>query len=390
MKITKVEARWLQVEIPPENQHVSDFGRLTTFDTALVRIETDEGITGWGEAKAAVGSAGDHAAIVATINSELRQLLEGEDALSPVRLWEKMYSGVRAGYALSRGRTFPEVARRGVRIAAISGVDIALWDIAGKALNVPVYRLLGGKCRESIEAYASGGWATADGIGAQLLKTIQSSGYSAVKMRVGIMDGTVENSIARVSAAREALGPNVKLMVDSHGTFDVREARRFARGVESANLAWFEEPVNVDDIDGMAEVRASTDIPIAAGESFYTRFDFERAISARAIDVLQPDPAISGGITEVVRIANLASAHHLTLAPHLWGGALLFGAGLQLAAALPNCIILEYSKGFNPLLSQLASDPIEVSDGRVAVPDRVGLGVTINKDFIERHTRRME
>ena len=390
MKITKVEARWLRVEIPEANQHVSDFGRLTTFDTALVRIDTDEGISGYGEAKAAVGSAGDHAAIVAAVNSEFRELLAGEDALSPVRLWEKMYSGVRAGYAIQRGRTFPEVSRRGVRIAAMSGVDIAIWDIAGKALNVPVYRLLGGKCRNSVDAYASGGWAGTDGIGAQLMNTIRSSGYSAVKMRVGIMDGTVENSISRVMAAREALGPDVKLMVDAHGTFDVRQARRFARGVERANLTWFEEPVNVDDLDGMAEVRASTDIPIAAGESFYTRFDFERAIKARAIDILQPDPAIAGGISEVVRIAHLASAHHLTLAPHLWGGAVLFTAGLQVAAALPNCIILEYSKGYNPLLSQLATEPVEVSDGRVAVPDRAGLGVTINDDFVKRYTRSIE
>jgi D-galactarolactone cycloisomerase len=389
MKITNVEARWLRGEIPEANQHVSDFGRLTTFDTALVRVDTDEGITGFGEAKAAVGSAGDHAAIVATINSELRELLKGEDPLNPVKLWERMYSGVRSEYALARGRTFPEVGRRGVRVAAISGVDIALWDIAGKALNVPVYRLLGGKCRDSVEAYASGGWADARGIGAQLVRTIQSSGYSAVKMRIGIMDGTVENSIARVLAAREALGPDVKLMVDAHGTFDPRQARRFARGVESAALSWFEEPVNVDDISGMAEVRASTDIPIAAGESFYTRFEFERAISARAIDILQPDPAIAGGISEVVRIANLASAHHLTLAPHLWGGAVLFAAGMQLAAALPNCVILEYSKGFNPLLAELASDPIEVSDGRVEVPDRAGLGVTLNEDFVEQHTRRI-
>jgi D-galactarolactone cycloisomerase len=390
MKITNVEARWLSAAIPDASQHVSDFGRLTTFDTALVRVDTDEGLSGYGEAKVAVGSAGHYAAVVTAVNTELRELLVGEDPLSPVKLWERMYSGVRAHYAFQYGRVFPEVGRRGVRVSAISGVDIALWDIAGQALGVPVYRLLGGQCRERVNAYASGGWAGADGIGAQLLATIKSSGYSAVKMRVGTMDGTVENSIARVRAAREALGPDVRLMVDAHGTFDVRAARRFARGVEDCHLAWFEEPVSVDDIAGTAEVRASCDIPIAAGESFYTRFDFQPFVAARAIDIMQPDPAIAGGISEVVRIAHLGAAHHLTLAPHLWGGAILFAAGMQLAAALPNCVVLEYSKGFNPLLSELVAEPVEVVAGQVAVPHRPGLGVTVNQDFVERHTRRAE
>ncbi|HYE72652.1 MAG TPA: mandelate racemase/muconate lactonizing enzyme family protein, partial [Blastocatellia bacterium] len=210
----------------------------------------------------------------------------------------------------------------------------------------------------------------------------------AVKMRVGTMDGTVENSIARVQAAREAIGPNVKLMADAHGTFDVRSARRFARGVENCNLAWFEEPVSVDDVAGTSEVRASCDIPIAVGESFYTRFDFQPFIAVRAVDIMQPDPAIAGGISEVVRIANLGGAHHLTLAPHLWGGSVLFAAGMQLAAALPNCVILEYSKGFNPLLRELTLETVEVVNGQLTVDDRPGLGVTVNDEFVEKHTQK--
>src|SRR5262249_3566185 len=155
------------------------------------------------------------------------------------------------------------------RVSAISGVDMALWDIAGKALGVPVYRLIGGQCRERIPGYASGGWADAQHIGQQLLDTIKPGGFSAVKMRLGAVDGAVENSIARVRAAREALGPDVRLMVDAHGTFDPRTARRFCRGVEDCHLSWFEEPVSADDVRGMAEVRASTDIAIAAGESLF-------------------------------------------------------------------------------------------------------------------------
>ena len=382
MKITKVTATWLRCPIPAERQHVSDFGRLQTFDTTIVRIDTDLGISGYGEAKGGVGSAAICSPIVSVVNDELKPILLGQDPTEISLLWEKMYSGVRSHYSIKYGRNFPELGRRGIRISAMSGVDIALWDLAGKILGVPAYRLMGGRCRERVEAYASGGWADAAGIGAQLQTTIESNGYQAVKMRVGTMDGTVENSIARVKAAREALGPKVKLMVDAHGTFDVRAARRFCRGVEDCNLSWFEEPVCVDDPSGMAEVRNSTDIPVALGESLFTRFDFQPFIAARAVDILQPDPAIAGGISEVWKIATMGSIHQLTLAPHLWGGAVLFAAGMQLAAALPNCITLEYSKGYNPLLRELVEEPVEIVEGQVAIPDRPGLGITIREEFI--------
>ncbi len=385
MKITNIQATWLRCPIPAANQHVSDFGKLQTFDTTLVRIDTDEGITGYGEAKGAVGSAANCAPIVSVIHEELRPLLLGQDPRNITWLWERMYNGSRAHYVTEYGRTFPELGRRGLRICAMSAVDIALWDIAGKALNVPSYRLMGGQVRDHINVYASGGWADATGIGKQLLTTIESSGYRAVKMRVGTMDGSIDNSVARVKAAREALGPDIKLMADAHGTYDVRSAKRFCRGVEDCNLTWFEEPVCVDDPAGMAEVRASTDIPIALGESLFTRFDFLPFIAARAVDIMQPDPAIAGGITEVLRIANLGGVHQLTLAPHLWGGGVLFAAGLQLAAALTNCITLEYSKAFNPLLRELVAEPAEVVNGQVSIPERPGLGVTVNEDFVARN-----
>ena len=385
MKITNIKATWLRYQIPESGQHTSDFGRLTTFDMTLVRIDTDAGLTGYGEGKAAVGSAGVNAPVVAVINEELRPLLVGQDPRDITGLWERMYNGVRNNYAVKRGRAFPELGRRGLRISAISGVDMALWDILGKTLGVPVYQLLGGRSRERVSGYADGGWADAAHIGEQLLNTIKPVGFSAVKMRVGAMDGEVETSIERVRAAREALGPTVRLMVDAHGTFDPRSARRFARGVEDCNLSWFEEPTSADDIRGMAEVRSATDIPIAAGESLFTRFDFRDLIEARAVDILQPDPAIAGGITEVVRIAALASAHQLTLAPHLWGSALLFASGLHLAAALPNCVTLEYSMGFNPMLRELVKEDFVINNGEVEIPDRPGLGFTVNEDFVERY-----
>ena len=387
MIIRNVAASWLSVPIPSERQHVSDFGRITCFDMALVRIEVASGLVGWGESKAAVGSAGSCAALVSCITEELGPQLVGQDARRITRLWEEMYSGTRGHYALSRGHTFPALGKRGLNIAAMSGVDMALWDLLGKSLGAPVVDLWGGSCRADMPLYASGGWADSAGIGAELNGYV-SRGFSAVKMRVGVMDGDVDTSVARVEAARSALGPDIALMVDAHGTFSASEAKRFAAGVEPFGLKWFEEPVSADDRRGAAAVRSSTSIAIAAGESEFTRFDFRDLIEIDAVDVLQPDLAICGGPTEARRIAALAEAYQLELAPHCWGSALSFSAGMSLAFASPAATVIEYSLGANPFLHELPEETIEVADGRIVAPARPGLGVTPRQEFIAEHTRK--
>ena len=384
MRITDVEAVWLHCPIPYERQHTSDFGRIASFDATLVTITTEDGQRGYGEAKAAVGSAGVCAALVSCVRHELRPLLIGQDARQIRMLWERMYNGPRDHYALSHGRAFPVLGRRGLTISAISGVDTALWDLLGQELDVPVAQLLGGSCRAHMPAYASGGWAGVEGIGAQLSGYVEH-GFSAVKMRVGVMDGDVATSVARVRAAREALGPKIGIMVDAHGTYSVPEAKRFCRELEDAGLTWFEEPVSADDRRGAAEVRAATSIAIAAGESEFTRFDFRDLIDARAVDVLQPDLAICGGVSEGSRIAALADTYQLALAPHLWGSAVSFAAGLHLAFASPAATILEYSLGANPLLHELVAEPVAIVEGGlIAAPQRPGLGLSIRPEFIEQ------
>ncbi len=236
MKITNVEAFWLRCPIPFEKQHVSDYGRLSNFDMTLVVITTENGLQGFGEAKAAVGSSGECASIVSCIENEIKPLLLGKDARNITRIWEHIYNGTRDHYALSRGRKFPILGRRGLTISALSGIDTALWDLKGKMLGVPVVDLLGGACREEMPAYASGGWANEENIGEQLLSYV-SKGFNGVKMRVGIMDNDVRTSIKRVWAARMALGENIKLMADAHGTFSVPEAKQFCKGVEDCNLS---------------------------------------------------------------------------------------------------------------------------------------------------------
>ncbi|HYC45138.1 MAG TPA: mandelate racemase/muconate lactonizing enzyme family protein [Burkholderiales bacterium] len=385
MKISRVEAVWLHVPIPEAQQHVSDFGRMASFDSVLVRIETACGLVGHGEAKEEVGSAANCHALADLINHKFGPLLIGQDPRDITRLAETLYNGTRDHYALAHGRVFPALGRRGIHICAMSGIDIALWDILGKSLNAPVWRLLGGRKAARMPAYASGGWADARGIGEQLKGYIARGGFKAVKMRVGIIDGAVPNSVERVRAAREALGPDVGLMCDAHGTYSVTEAKQFCRQVEDLNLTWFEEPVTADDKRGMAEVRAGTSVPIAAGESEFNRYDFRDLAQLHAADIFQPDLAICGGITEAMRIGALASAFNLRLAPHLWTGATAFAAGMHVAAASPAGFILEYSLGANPLLHELVQEKFAVEDGMVEIPERPGLGITVDEAFVKRY-----
>jgi L-alanine-DL-glutamate epimerase-like enolase superfamily enzyme len=388
MKISNVEAFWLRCPIPKEKQHKSDYGLLTDFDMTLVVVTTEDGLQGFGEAKAAVGSSGVCASIVSCIENELKPALIGKDARNITRLWEEMYNGTRDHYALSRGRKFPILGRRGLTVSAISGIDTALWDLKGKALNVPVMELLGGACRDQMPAYASGGWANADKIGEQLNGYV-SKGFNGVKMRVGVMDETVSNSIKRVRAAREALGPDIKLMADAHGTFSVPEAKQFCRGVEDCNLYWFEEPISPDNRHGTAEVRAATAIPIAAGESEYTCFDIRDLLEIRALDVVQPDAAIIGGISEAMRVSHLAAAHQVELAPHCWGSAFSFMAGLNVAFASPSATIIEFSLGGNPMMYDLVKEKIEVRGGMVDAPTGPGLGLTPDWDFVKEFKQKV-
>ncbi|HOY17840.1 MAG TPA: mandelate racemase/muconate lactonizing enzyme family protein [Haliscomenobacter sp.] len=388
MKITNVEAFWLRCPIPKEKQHFSDYGLLTDFDMTLVVITTESGLQGFGEAKAAVGSSGVCASIVSCVENELKPLLLGKDARHISRIWEHIYNGTRDHYSLSRGRKFPILGRRGLTISAMSGVDTALWDLKGKALGVPVVELLGGACRDKMEAYASGGWANADKIGEQLNGYIEK-GFNGVKMRVGIMDKTVAESVKRVRAAREAIGEDIKLMTDAHGTFSVPEAKQFCRGVEDCNLYWFEEPISPDNRHGTAEVRASTSIPIAAGESEYTAFDVRDLIEVRALDVVQPDSAIIGGITESMRVAQLAHTYQLELAPHCWGSAFSFMAGVNVAFASPAAVVIEFSLGGNPMMYELVNEKITVENGMLSAPTAPGLGLTPNWDFVHEFKQKI-
>jgi L-alanine-DL-glutamate epimerase-like enolase superfamily enzyme len=226
-----------------------------------------------------------------------------------------------------------------------------------------------------------------EGIGEQFASYVER-GFRGCKMRVGGKDHPriVAGSAARVRAAREAVGPDVLIMLDAHGSTGVSDAIKLARAVEDYDVAWYEEPVIYHDFQGLAEVRRATSVPVATGENLYSRHAFRELGMARAADVWQPDIAMAGGITEGLRIAALASAMEFQLAPHVWGSAILWAASLQLAAALPNYFIFEFGQTYNALLYDLLDEPIVRvgKDGYVEIPQAPGLGVSLRPDAAKR------
>ncbi|MCC7083223.1 MAG: mandelate racemase/muconate lactonizing enzyme family protein [Burkholderiales bacterium] len=378
MKITAVRAIPMSDPVPPERQHRTDLGTKVKSDATLILVETDQGLTGMGAA------LGTPPVVAAIVEHELAPDVVGEDPLFSERIFEKMYNGSRVKPALERGVPQAEVSRRvGMVMEAISGVDIAVWDVKARALGIPVYQALGA-VRSRVRAYASGGWAPGDEAEAEL-GAYAAKGFTAVKMRVVGRDGfSLENCVRRVDAARRGIGRNVELMVDAHASLETPVAIRIAKALEPYDLAWFEEPVSPDNHAGMAEVRRTTRIPIASGEREFSRYGFKSMLEHGAIDIAQPDVARAGGLTEIRRIAALTGAYDLRLAPHAWGSGLLFAASIHAAMAAANCHILEVSQGYMPMMNELFNEPFDIRDGYVCAPDRPGLGYTLRPDALER------
>jgi D-galactarolactone cycloisomerase len=340
--------------------------------SCLVEILTDEGVIGWG---VCFGPAEANRALIESVYAPL---LVGRDAGEQVALWEAMYNRSR------------EWGRKGISITAISGVEIALWDIAGKAAGLPVHRLLGGSAPESVSGYASafyyaGPWdGDLEGEAAHLL----AAGYTAFKMKVG--GRPVDEDVRRVRRVRSALGADVRLAVDANRGFTAAEAIRFGRAVAGEDLWFFEEPVLPEDLDAYTQVRAALDVPIAGGESEFTRWGFRDFLARGPVDILQPDATACGGIRETLLIAGMASAHGIPTMPHVWGSAITVAAGLHLMTALPTAVPsmarerphVELDQAPNLIrdeLSDLACGPV------MTVPDGPGLGIEIDRSVIEQH-----
>jgi L-rhamnonate dehydratase len=370
LKITDVEA--IVLRQPDVDTSKADGSQ----DALLIRVYTDEGITGVGEVdslppvvKAIVEAPPSHA-----IASGLKALLVGENPLEIDRLWEKMY----------RGSIY--YGRRGPAIHAMSGIDIALWDIKGKALGQPIHRLLGGPHRTSIRAYASTLMPETPGVTAEVVAGLVARGFTAIKLGWGPWGRDPELDVALTRAARTAAGDDVELMMDiGLGWPNADHAIRQVRRLEEYRPYWIEEPLWPDDLDGYRKLAETVETRIACGEEDATRWGFRELMDRTGVDVIQPDVTRAGGISECLRIAQMAELRGVATVPHSWSTGIIKAASLHVLAAMPRATFFEYCVQETALNQALTVERFPVVDGLVAIPDGPGLGIAIDDEVVERY-----
>ncbi len=371
MKIIGIRTHLLSYSYKPSEVWSWSGGVTLRRNAVLVRIVTDSGIEGIGE----IGEAAFlPRSVKLIVEEQFVPLLVGEDPLNIERLWHKMY--VRSSHW----------GRKGTIVPIISGLDIALWDIAAKFVKQPLYRILGGACRERTRVYASAGMEQPLPDMIADVKGFREQGYTALKVRIG---SDLDDDIERIRAIRESVGPGFDIMTDAgqcytdHPWSDFT-ALEVARRLEPFSIFWLEEPLHPDDIEGYRRLCGATRVPIATGENEYTRFGFQQLLSPRAVDIVQPDVTRSGGISECKKIAALASAHQLPCAPHVFGSGVGLMANIAFIVSTANCIILEYDRTHNPLRDDILEEPVEVRDGSIGLPGAIGLGVRVDDDIESR------
>lgn len=376
MKVTDVVCHVLQSKV--DKPFTSARGWLySTRSSCVVEIRTDDGVTGWGECY------GPAAVAKAAIDTQLAARVKGRDPFDVEVIWEDLYNRVK-DYGLT-----------GITIAAISGIDIALWDIMGRATGKPVHKLIGGACRDQLVAYATGLYfidmARLTEEAVEEAQAYAAQGFRAIKMKIGL--GDLKKDLERVAAVRRAIGPDIRLAVDANHSLSVPNAIRLGRMLEEHDILWFEEPISPEDHDGYVEVTRALDMAVAGGENDFTRWGFRDIIARKAMDIVQPDLCAAGGFSECRKIAALASAFGVECVPHAWGSAVGLAATIQFLAALPDQPpafrpmppMLEFEQTPNPLRDELAREPIVQREGVVAVPRGPGLGIEIDRAVLERY-----
>jgi D-galactarolactone cycloisomerase len=363
----------LSAEYPPRARRRYIYA--PTLDCVLVRVETEDGCVGWGEAKAPVGAL----ATARIIQDLLAPLLVGHNPLEVRLQWERMYSAMRV-----RGHS------TGFWLEAIAGVDIALWDLAGHLLDQPVYVLLGGAFRDRLRVYASGLPGLYDGSDDQALERLAdlargyvARGYTAIKMALG---HGIEPDVRAVEAVRQAIGPRIDLFVDAAGVYEPQQAIRLGRHLERLDVGWFEMPIPTDNLPGYIDVARTLDVPIAL-DGLANRFQARDYVGGGGLDVIQPDVCRAGGITESFKMAEVADLYGAACAPHVSiGSAIQFAATLHLALAVPNLLIAEQNMvDGNPLGDPLLQSPMpQPEDGYLKPLEGAGLGVALDEAAV-RH-----
>ena len=386
MKITNIE---VYVLVAPD---LRQDATSSSQDDVVVLVHTDEGITGIGEtdtgpwtAKAAIESPGSH-----TMALGMKDLLIGKDPFDTAALWEKLYT-----YTCMSGR-------RGAVICAIGAIDMALWDIKGKALGLPVYKLLGGAFKTHIVPYASlqpYGETVNDYKGSLIewVSRAKSYGYTAAKLECtlagpyahGGLQGTDEEMTDILTACRETVGPDFTLMVDvQYRWWDTKDALRTIRHWEHLDLFFLETPLQIDNLEGYAVLSREAPMRIAAGEWQNTRFEFIDLLDRGNIDVAQPDIGRVGGLTEAMRVCHLAQDRNRLIVPHCWKTGIGIAASAHLAFAVPHCPFIEFLPADmcdSVLRRELVADEIRLVDGKIPLPSKSGLGIELNPEAIEKY-----
>jgi D-galactarolactone cycloisomerase len=388
LKITAIRIHILRVPLNGA-RFLSSQCNFPERNSLLVQVLTNDGVEGWGEG----GQYGPPEPVASCIRDVLGPKLIGRDPREAGKLWHEMYSATR------------DFGQKGSYIEAMSALDIALWDIAGKVSNQPISRMLGGAFRESVPAYATGCYyrnesdlfsrETQIALGKEA-ESYSESGFQILKMKVGLLP--VEQDAERVATVRTAIGSDHMLLVDANHAYNRKTALRMGRALERFDVRWFEEPIVPEDREGYRMLRDKLDLPIAGGECEYTRYGFRDLIVGGCLDIAQPDICVAGGFSEWNKIVALCESFGVWVIPHVWGSGIALATALHAVAALApfphtanpiplqNEPLIEFDRNYNPLRDDLLEESFELKQGRVVVPTGPGLGITVRKDVLVRHT----
>jgi len=384
MKITRISSHVLQYDLPEELGYSQQYYAKRT--AHLVEVETDDGVTGWGECFGPGNVAIANKAIVETV---IQPLVIGEDPLNRDVIWHKVYNLMR------------DHGQKGMPLQALSGVDIALWDIAGKIAGLPIHQLIGGAHRRSIPVYGYGMMLKREDMASMIARftdeaaAIKGMGFQATKMKIGV--GPRED-VKLAEAVRKGVGDDFRFMADANHAYTTKDAFYVGRALGELDAYWFEEPVAPEDLDGYRELRAGLKVNISGGEAEFNRWGWRQILENRGLDIAQPEVCALGGISEYLRVLALCHAHFTPVINHVWGSAIAVAANLQLLAAMPSMPgglfpwepMLEFDTTDNAFRDQLLIEPLNIQgqvarhDGRAQVPIGPGLGVEPDRTFIER------
>ena len=382
MKITKVTSHVLQYDMPELLGYSQQY--YAKRSAHLVEVETDEGITGWGECFGPGNVALANKAIVERV---IQPLILGDDPLDRDVIWHKVYNLTR------------DHGQKGMPLQALSGVDIALWDIAGKVASLPIHKLIGGAHRTEVGVYGYGMMLRPEDTASLAARfedeaaAIRDMGFAATKMKVGFGP---KDDVKLAQAVRRGVGPDFPFMVDANHCYTTSDAFYVGRALEELDAYWFEEPVAPEDLDGYRELRAGLKVNIAGGEAEFNRWGWRAILENRGLDIAQPEVCALGGISEYLRVLALAHAHFTPVANHVWGSAIAVATNLQLLAVMPPLPggmhqwepWLEFDTTDNRFRDQLLCEPLDIqgqvrrSGGKVAIPAGPGLGVEPDPEFI--------